>query len=128
MDELHLSHHFGRSFRPQFKSLKTLIFNKSPHHTPILLMTATCSFSIVETSETLFGCQVNAVHWSTNYKMANRNQSFLSTYSPIGIRYVKKILSTYLTMEDIDSKGEVLPSKLMFYANTAVLIKGLSET
>ena len=97
-------------------------------HTPILLMTATCSTSIVEASETLFGFQVNAVHWPTNHKMANRNQSFLSTYSPIGIRYVKKILSTYLTMEDIDSKGEVLPSKLMFYANTAVLIKGLSET
>ena len=76
-------------------------------------MTATCSSSIVEASETLFGFQVNAVDWPTNYKLVNRNQSFLSTYSPIGICYVKKILSTYLTMEDVDSEGEVLPSKLI---------------
>ena len=64
----------------------------------------------------------------TNYKMANRNQSFLSTYSPIGIHYVKKMLPTDLTMENINSKGKTLPSKLMFYANTTVSIKGLSET
>ena len=92
MDELHLSHHFGRSFRPQFKSLKSLVFNRLSPRTPILLMMATCLLSIVNASEELFSFTITNQHWPSVYKMANRKQSFQATYSPLGIRYVKKLL------------------------------------
>ena len=41
---------------------------------------------------------------------------------------MKKVLSHYLTTRDISPDGDVIPSKLMFYANTASSIKVLSET
>ena len=128
MDELHLSHHFGRSFRSQFKCLKPLLFNKLPELTPILLMTATCSLSIVSASEELFGFSITSQHWPSAFEMANRSQSFESSYSTVGIRYVKKLLHHYLTVVQVDSNDEELPTKFMFYANTAKSIKGLSET
>ena len=128
MDELHLSHHFGRSFRPQFKSLKSLIFNRLSPITPILLMTATCSLSIVDASKELFGVSITDQHWPSVYEMANRKQSFQATYSPLGIRYVKKLLPHYLSSAEIGPDNSVLPSKVMFYANTATSVKGLSET
>ena len=128
MDELHLSHHFGWSFRAQFKSLKTLLFNKLRPLTPILLMTAMCSLSIVKSSEELFGFHITEQHWPSISKMANRKESFHATYSTLGIRYVKKLLPHYLTSVEHDIDDEVLPSKVMFYSNTATLIKGLSET
>ena len=114
MDKLHLSHHFGRSFRAQFKSLKTLLFNKLHPLTPILLMTATCSLSIVESLEELFSFHITDQHWPTVSKMANRNESFHATYSTLGICYVKKMLPNYLTSDKRDVDKEVLPSKIMF--------------
>ena len=128
MDELHLSHHFGWSCRSQFKCLKPLLFNKLPAVTPILLMTATCSLSIVSASEELFGFSITSHHWPSAFEMANRKQSFEASYSTVGIRYVKRLLHHYLTVQHVDSNDEQLPSKFMFYANTAKSIKGLSET
>ena len=60
--------------------------------------------------------------------MANRKQSFQETYSPLGIRYVKKMLLHYLTSVEHGPDNDELPSKVMFYANTATSVKGLSET
>ena len=128
MDELHLSHHFGRSFWPQFKSLKSLIFNRLLPLTPILLMTATCSLSIVDASEELFGVTITNQHWPSVYEMANRKQSLHATYSPLGIRYVKMLLPHYLTSVQYGPDDKALPNKVMFYANTATSVKGLSET
>ena len=42
MDELHLSHHFARSFRDDFDRLDNIIFKKLPRHIPCIAMTATC--------------------------------------------------------------------------------------
>ena len=91
-------------------------------------MTATCSLSIVNASEELFGITITDQHWPSVYKMANRKQSFQATYSPLGIRYVKKLLPQYLTSVEYGPDNDVLPSKVMFYANTATSVKGLSET
>ena len=128
MDELHLSHHFGRSFRCQFKSLKPLLFNKLRELTPILLMTATCSLSIVSASEELFGFTITSQHWPSALEMANRKQSFEASYSTVGICYVKQLLHHYLTVQEFDSNNKPLPTKFMFYTNTAKSIKGLSKT
>ena len=128
MDQLHLSHHFGRSFRGQFKSLKTLVFNKLHPVTSILLMTATCSLSIVAASESLFGFHITSQHWSSVLKMVNRKQSFEATYSPLDIHYVKKLLCHYLTVQELDANDEQLPTNFTFYANTALSVEGLSET
>ena len=60
--------------------------------------------------------------------MANRKQSFEATYSALGIHYMKRLLPQYLTVEAHGADNKLLPSKIMFYANTALSIKGLSET
>ena len=116
MDELHLSHHFGQSFRGQFKSLNTLVFNKLCPVTPIFLVAVTCLLSIVEASKSLFGFCITSQHWPSILEMANRRQSFETTY----FHYVKKLLPCYLIVEELDRDDEELPLKLMFYANTAL--------
>ena len=61
MDELHLSHHFGRPSRYQFKHIKKHVFEKLGL-TPIITMTATYSNKIKVTNETLFGLKVTLFH------------------------------------------------------------------
>ena len=96
--------------------------------TPIHLMTATCSSSFFAASESLFGFCITSQHWPLVLEMANTKQSFEATYSPPGICYVKTLLQHYLTVQELDANDDELLSKFMFYANTALSIKGLSKT
>ena len=72
MDELHLSHHFAGSFRDNFDKLKSLIFNHLPRNLPCSFMTVTCSQSMMETSECIFGFCITHEDWPTVRDMANQ--------------------------------------------------------
>ena len=90
-------------------------------------MTATCLLLIVDTSEELFGVTITDQHWPSVNEIVNRKQSFQATYSPLGICYLKKLLPHYLTSGQHGRDNEILPTKVMFYSNTATSVKGFSE-
>ena len=112
---------------PPTKSEIKMLLNQLHLTTPILLMTATRSLSIVRASAALFSFNITSQHWPRVQEMANGKQTFEATYSSLGICYVKRLLPQYFTVEAHGVDNKVLPSKLMFYANTALSIKGLSE-
>jgi superfamily II DNA helicase RecQ len=112
MDELHLSHHFGRSFRSEFSKLKPALFSKVSSPVQILLLTATCSQRILEASEQLFGFEVTDRYWPSVYFMANRTQALLSSYTPRSRKPLHTSISRIL--KDTSS----LPNKIIVYGNT----------
>ena len=119
IDELHLSHHFARSFREDFNQICSLVFTKLARNTHCIFMTATCSESILAASQEIFGFCITHKDWPTVKGMANQKQAFQACYySPVGIRYVYDVISQHLGKKEMDSTGHMLPDKLMFYGNT----------
>ena len=118
MDELHLSHHFARSFRDDFDELKEIVFSCIHPHIPCIFMTATCSNEIIAASQRIFGFELMYTDWPTVKDMANRKQSFVANYTPVGIRYIYNIIDSQLSKQAIDTQGRPLPNKMMYYGNS----------
>ena len=114
LDELHLSHHFGRTFRPEFSKLKGALFSKLSSQVQILLLTATCSQQILEASPRLFGIEVTDSnrYWPSAYYMANRSQALLSSYTPRNRKPLHTSISSILK----DRSRH--PNKIIVYGNT----------
>ena len=127
MDELHLSHHFARSFREDFDQLGNIIFKKLARHIPCVFMTATCSKSILAASERTFGFKITHKDWPTVKGMANCKQSLIATYTPIAICYIYDIIQLHLGKNEVDSNGRPLPDKQLYYGNTPNSVKALGK-
>jgi len=59
--------------------------------------------------------------------MANRKQSFIATYTPVGIRYIYEVIEEHLGKNEVDGNGRLLPDKQLYYGNTRNAIKALGE-
>ena len=127
MDELHLSHHIAGSFRDDFDQLDSLVFKKLPRHVPCIFMTATCSKSILASSEQIFGFKITHKDWPMVKAMANCKQAFVAQYTPVGICYIYDVIEQHMGKNEVDSNGHPLPHKQMHYGNTCNLIKALGE-
>ena len=126
MDELHLSHHFARSFRDDFDQLKQIIFNHIYPHTPCIFMTASCSNEIIAASQRIFGFNLTHTDWPSVKDMANKKQSFLATYTPAGISYIYNVIDNHLGKDASNAQGHPLPDKMMYYGNLQLSVKGLA--
>ena len=127
MDELHLLHHFARSFRHDFDQLTPLIFRKIHCYNPCIFMTATCSEKIIALSQRIFGFQITHRDRPTIKGMANRKQAFVATYTPVGICYIYEAIQKHLGKNNLDSQGCLLPDKQMYYGNSCNSFKALAE-
>ena len=127
MDELHLSHHFARSFRDDFDQLKQIIFNCIHQHIPCIFMTATCSNEIIAASQHLFGFNLTHTDWPSVKDMANRKQSFVTTYTAVGIGYIYNVINNHVGKDECDAQGHPLPDKMMYYGNLRSSVKGLAS-
>ena len=127
IDELHLCIHYGRSFRDEFRELKSLVFSPLPSSSLCLLLTATCSLSIIHASQKLLGIEITHRHWPTAAEMVNRSQSIVTTYTSVKLRFVQKLISEYFGKVNSDSNGRILPNKIMIYNNSRSKIKDFNE-
>ena len=105
-DEIHLFHHYGRSFRSEFANIHEIFPTKERQ----LLMTATCNNAILNSCELLFNNTISHRVWGNNIDQEMRTVSFEIYYNT---------KPNYAVFDKIVEKLSIdNNSKVIVYANT----------
>jgi len=115
VDELHLTNHFGQSFRKEFPALRESLFERL-NSTPILMMTATCTARICDSIQTMLGTTITSTHWPSGDEMKHRSFFFEAQYSTQPMSLVSKLIKPFITASD------GFGNKVIIYANPAASI------
>ena len=117
VDELHLCYHFSRSFRRELADLKEKLFLPLQNQrVPQLYLTATCSKSIKNGCEKLFGMKINQMRWPSVSDIANRKQAMSAICTNRSLHHVKESIKSILAEPKIHDE-EILPNKIITHAN-----------
>jgi len=96
VDELHLFNSFGRSFRSEFKLLKSKLFCKVRKTIPMLFLTATCTRRIEESFTKMIGRDITHYDWPSASDLSTRRVQLHALYSGRPVKPLKTSISKML--------------------------------
>ncbi len=113
MDEIHIASQFGNTFRSEFRLLKSKFYSKLPTCSTInLFMTGTCTQTILNDVQKLFGLKIPDIDWPTHEQMQHRSVSISLKFTPLLLNHVKSNIATILR-----SGNRTSPKKVIIYSN-----------
>jgi hypothetical protein len=120
LDEIHLFVKFGGEFRDEFAELSKLFRHVNFTKTTFLLMTATCTASIVASLEALLGTTIKDHYWPDASGMRHRHVALSVHYSDRPSTLILNRLQAHM--------GQSADSKFILYSNRRSKVDALTKS